>query len=92
MRILKFLLIALVLFIIALLTMRWINDHYKDSNKRYLRDHLLRSSIERKLPATLPEADKDLLIELSTNYIERRGLVQTTINNDLLRLQINYIE
>ena len=81
MRVIKFILFVILACIAAYLVFELINDYFKDDSKNYIREHLLKSAIESKLPTELAASDREVVLELSTEYIKESNLEPIVIRS-----------
>ena len=89
MRVIKFILFVILTCLAAYLVFELINDYFQDGNKNYIREHLLKSAIESKLPVELAASDREVVLELSTEYIKESNLEPIVIRSavyDKLRI------
>ena len=81
MRVIKFILFVILTCLAAYLVFELINDYFQDDNKNYIREHLLKSVIESKLPVELAASDREVVLELSTEYIKESNLEPIVIRS-----------
>lgn len=81
MRVIKFILFVILTCLAAYLVFELINDYFQDDNKNYIREHLLKSAIESKLPVELAASDREVVLELSTEYIKESNLEPIVIRS-----------
>ena len=81
MRVIKFILFVILACLTAYLVFELINDYFQDDGKKYIREHLLKSAIESKLPTELAASDREVVLELSTEYIKESNLEPIVIRS-----------